>query len=70
MATVKSYDPSCYELAKMFLSDQPELAKVFLSDGPDLNADELAHALALEIQQCIEDFMHFSPLHKRSVRGR
>jgi hypothetical protein len=48
MATVKSYDFRCYELAK-----------VFLSDAPGLDNEASAHSLALEIQQCIEDEIYF-----------
>lgn len=48
MATVKTYDPSCYELAKLFLSDEP-----------GLDSDANARALALEIQQCVEDEIFF-----------
>jgi len=48
MATVKTYDHRCYELAKVFLSDEP-----------DLNNEQLCHSLALEIQQCIEDEIYF-----------
>jgi hypothetical protein len=44
MATVKTYDPLCYELACTFLADEAEL-----------NTDAAKHALALEIQQCVED---------------
>lgn len=48
MATVKTYDPRCYELAKVFLSDEA-----------DLNNEQSCHSLALEIQQCIEDEIYF-----------
>jgi hypothetical protein len=48
MATVKSYDPRCFELAKLFLSDVPEL-----------DNEPSCHSLALEIQQCIEDEIYF-----------
>ena len=48
MATVKTYDSRCLELAKVFLSDET-----------DLDTDANAHALALEIQQCIEDEIYF-----------
>jgi hypothetical protein len=53
MATVKTYDVKCHELAKLFLSDHP-----------DLNTEKLAHMLALEIQQVCEDeitFMRAAP---------
>jgi hypothetical protein len=49
MAIPKTYDPRCLELAKTFLSDEP-----------DLNTEDMAHALALVIQEAIEgeiDFM-------------
>ena len=48
MATVKTYDPRCYELAAVFLADEGEL-----------NTEAAKHALALEIQQCIEDEIYF-----------
>lgn len=48
MAIVKTYDSSCYELAKLFLSDEP-----------DLNNERCRHSLALEIQQTIEDEIEF-----------
>jgi hypothetical protein len=48
MATVKTYDPRCYDLAAIFLGDEPEI-----------HTKEHIHALALEIQQCIEDEMYF-----------
>jgi hypothetical protein len=48
MATVKTYDPLCYELACAFLADEAEL-----------NTDAAKEALALEIQQCIEDEIYF-----------
>ena len=57
MATVTSYDSKCLELAKVFLSDENEL-----------NTEKMAHLLALEIQQCIEDeIYHAYPVaaHKR-----
>jgi Mn-dependent DtxR family transcriptional regulator len=53
MATVKTYDVKCHELAKLFLSDHL-----------DLNTEKLAHMLALEIQQVCEDeitFMRAAP---------
>jgi hypothetical protein len=40
----KTYDPKCYELAEMFLSDCPKL-----------NNEECKQILAKEIQKCIED---------------
>ncbi len=44
----KTYDPACLELAKKFLADEP-----------DLNTEKMAHMLALEIQQVIEDEICF-----------
>ncbi len=48
MATVKTYDPRCHELATLFLGDEPEL-----------HNEANIHALALEIQQTIEDEIYF-----------
>lgn len=48
MAIPKTYDSRCHELAKAFLSDEP-----------DLNTDDMAHALALVIQEAIEDEIDF-----------
>jgi len=48
MATVKTYDPKCHELAAFFLGDEP-----------DLHTEANIHALALEIQQFIEDEIYF-----------
>ena len=48
MATVKTYDRRCYDLAAIFLGDEPAL-----------HSEENIHALALEIQQCIEDEIWF-----------
>jgi hypothetical protein len=48
MATVKTYDRRCYDLAAIFLGDEP-----------DLHTESNIHALALEIQQCIEDEIYF-----------
>ena len=48
MATVKSYDPRCYELAETFLADEPAL-----------NYPEYIHSLAIEIQELIEDEISF-----------
>jgi len=48
MATAKTYDPKCYELAEMFLSDEP-----------GLNTDAARITLACEIQQCIENEIEF-----------
>ena len=48
MATVKTYDVKCYELASSFLSDTS-----------DLNHEKARHSLALEIQQVIEDEIEF-----------
>lgn len=44
MATVKTYDTRCYDLAAIFLGDEPTIHN-------EVNI----HALALEIQQTIED---------------
>jgi hypothetical protein len=44
MAKTQTYDERCYELAGWFLSDHPKIS----------NADN-RHALALVIQQAIED---------------
>lgn len=52
MATVKTYDSRCYDLAVIFLSDEP-----------DLNNERVKHSLALEIQQCIEDEIYFMKEH-------
>jgi hypothetical protein len=48
MALVKTYDSRCYDLAEIFLSDEP-----------DLNNEKAKHSLALEIQQVIEDEIEF-----------
>jgi hypothetical protein len=48
MATVKTYDRRCYDLAAIFLGDEP-----------DLHNEANIHSLALEIQQCIEDEIYF-----------
>lgn len=48
MATVKSYDPRCYDLAAIFLGDEPSI-----------HNEANIHALALEIQQTIEDEIEF-----------
>ena len=48
MATVKTYDPKCHDLAAAFLADEP-----------DLNTEAAKVTLALEIQQCIEDELYF-----------
>lgn len=58
MATVKSYDSRCYELAEIFLSDEP-----------GLNNDAAKRALALEIQQCIEDEICFMRAEKLRPQG-
>lgn len=42
----KSFDEKCYELALMFLEDEPHL-----------NTDKNADALACAIQECIEDWI-------------
>lgn len=44
----KTYDPKCYELAAMFLSDEPTL-----------NTDAAKVTLAQQIQQCIEEEINF-----------
>lgn len=59
MGALKTYDPKCLELAKAFLSDEP-----------DLNTDANAHALALEIQQCVEDEIYFMGLTGRIEKMR
>ena len=48
MATVKTYDQRCYDLAAIFLGDEPEI-----------HNEANIHVLALEIQQCIEDEIYF-----------
>ena len=48
MALVKSYDSRCYDLAAIFLGDEP-----------DLHSEANIHTLALEIQQTIEDEIQF-----------
>jgi hypothetical protein len=48
MATVTTYDSKCWDLAAAFLADED-----------DLNTPAAKHALALEIQQCIEDEIYF-----------
>ena len=48
MATVKTYDPKCHELAASFLSDEP-----------DLNTEAAKVTLASTIQQAIEDEIEF-----------
>lgn len=48
MATVTTYDSKCWDLAADFLADED-----------DLNTPAAKHALALEIQQCIEDEIYF-----------
>ena len=44
----KTFDPSCYELAERFLSDEPAL-----------NTEAARTTLASEIQQCIENEIEF-----------
>lgn len=44
----KSFDPKCYELAALFLSDEP-----------DLNTEAARTTLAAAIQGCIEDEIYF-----------
>lgn len=41
-----TFDPKCEDLARSFLSDNPEL-----------DADKLAPILAAHIQETVEDFM-------------
>jgi hypothetical protein len=48
MATVKTCDQRCYDLAATFLGDEP-----------DLHNETNIRSLALEIQQCIEDEIYF-----------
>ncbi len=48
MATVKTYDPKCHELAALFLGDEP-----------DLHTEANIRKLALEIQQTIEKNLFF-----------
>jgi len=48
MATVKTYDQRCYDLAMEFLKEES-----------DLFTPLHVHSLALEIQQCIEDEIYF-----------
>jgi hypothetical protein len=48
MATVKTYDQRCYDLAMEFLKDESDLFSALH-----------VHSLALEIQQCIEDEIYF-----------
>lgn len=48
MSIPKTYDLRCRELAKAFLADES-----------DLNTDDMIHALALVIQQSIEDEIDF-----------
>jgi hypothetical protein len=44
----KTFDPKCYELAAVFLADEPEL-----------NTEAARITLAAEIQQCIEAEIYF-----------
>lgn len=44
--TVRNYDSRCYDLAEVFLSDEPHL-----------NTDRRRHELALLIQSAIEDWI-------------
>lgn len=48
MATVKTYDQRCYDLAMEFLKEESDLFSALH-----------CHLLALEIQQCIEDEIYF-----------
>jgi hypothetical protein len=52
MATVKTYDQRCYDLAMEFLKEQK-----------DLFSPIHLHLLALEIQQTIEDEIYFMREH-------
>jgi hypothetical protein len=54
MATVKTYDSRCYDLASLFLA----------LTAADLDTEAARHALALEIQQCIEDEIWFMRAEK------
>lgn len=45
---INSYDPKCYELAAVFLSDEP-----------NLNTEAARVTLASEIQQRIEDEIEY-----------
>lgn len=54
---MKSYDPRCLDLAKVFLADEPEL-----------NQAAYQAALASCIQQAIEDFI-FTERRPRSRAG-
>ncbi len=54
---VRSYDKQCLALAVSFLSDTE--AK---TEAPYRQA-QIAHSLALEIQQTIEDFLQEQGLH-------
>lgn len=44
--TTKTYDAKCFDLAESFLEDEPHF-----------NTEAKRHALALRIQEAIEDFM-------------
>ena len=48
MATVKTYDPKCHELASAFLADEP-----------DLNTEAARTTLARAIQECLEEEIEF-----------
>jgi hypothetical protein len=44
----KTFDPKVFELAALFLSDEP-----------DLNTEAARISLAIEIQQCVENEIEF-----------
>ncbi|WP_425991312.1 hypothetical protein [Afipia sp. DC4300-2b1] len=54
----KSYDPRCYELAALFLSDEP-----------DLNTEAARITLASEIQSRIEDEIEFMRSTLAAAKG-
>lgn len=49
----KTYDPKCYELAELFISD----LKIASADAHK----DLCHRLAIEIQEVIEGFIEYDP---------
>lgn len=59
MATVKTYDPRCYELAESFLADVPRF-----------NNETFKKLLALEIQQVIEDEISFMETGHYDATGK
>jgi hypothetical protein len=58
MATVKTYDPRCYELAEVFLADLPKF-----------NNETFKKLLALEIQQVIKDEISFMEAGYYTAKG-